>query len=581
MSRTTLFRSLRRLLAAAHLARRTGRAPAEVLAELEARRGPSRRHVLGGALGAAVVLPLASACGGSDEAIPSRDGGPDGGDGPDVMVAVIGGGIAGLHCAYRLAAAGVDVRVYEASGRTGGRMHTGRDLFPDGQLCELGGELVDTGHATIRALATELGLTLDDLPAATAGLRQDTFHFDGGVVPDATLVSEFTPLAAIMETTVTTAEADDDEFARVDAMTIPEWLETEAGLADTSLIRRILELAYTGEYGLQPDEQSIFNVLYLIDYETADPFHIFGDSDERFHIHEGNDAIPTALAAALDDRIELDRALTRVAARDDGDFDLDFGATRVRARHVVFALPFTKLREVDLADAGLTADKQQMIDELGYGTNAKLMLGFSSRPWTEAPSTASGSSFTDVGTLQSTWDSTRGQAGTRGILTNFVGGDRGVAMGDGAAEDRAAEVVPWVETVFPGAQAAYTADSAVRKHWPTDPYTLGSYACYRPGQWAFWSLEGERVGNLHFCGEHTSLDFQGYMEGGAETGALVAMEVLDDLGIAASPQHRAIVAPKLALPQATYHANRFRGERWRGLRRQQRRRLGYRRPSAK
>jgi monoamine oxidase len=565
MARTALFTSLRRMLAAAQIARRTGRMPAEVLAEAEARRarrGPSRRDVLGGALAGAVVLPLASACG--------DDGG---GGSADVQVAVIGGGIAGLHCAFRLAEAGVDVRVYEASSRTGGRMFTGRDLFPDGQICELGGELVDTGHAAIQALVADLGLTLDDLPVETAGLRPDTFHFDGAVVADATLVGEFTPLAAIMETTVSTAEADDVEFERVDAMTIPEWLETEAGLADTSLIRRILELAYTGEYGLEPDDQSIFNVLYLIDYADADPFRIFGDSDERFHVHEGNDAIPAGLAEALgSERIATEHVLTRVAARGDGNFDLEFGDTRVVAEHVVFALPFTKLREVDLADAGITAEKQQMIDELGYGTNAKLMLGFASRPWTEAPSNASGSSFTDVGVLQSTWDSTRGQDGARGILTNFVGGDRGLAMGEGAPEDRAQEVLPWLDTVFPGSQAEYTADSAVRKHWPTEPFVLGSYASYRPGQWAFWSLEGERIGNLHFCGEHTSLDFQGYMEGGAETGALVAMEILDDLGVAASARHRAILAPKLALPQATYHANRFRGER-RRLRRQQRRRL--------
>src|SRR5688500_10384582 len=154
MARTALFTSLRRMLAAAQIARRTGRTPAEVLAEAEARRvrrGPSRRDVLGGALAGAVVLPLASACG--------DDGG---GGSADVQVAVIGGGIAGLHCAFRLAEAGVDVRVYEASSRTGGRMFTGRDLFPDGQICELGGELVDTGHTTMQALADDLGLTLDD-----------------------------------------------------------------------------------------------------------------------------------------------------------------------------------------------------------------------------------------------------------------------------------------------------------------------------------------------------------------------------------------------------------------------------------
>ncbi|MCA9680183.1 MAG: FAD-dependent oxidoreductase, partial [Myxococcales bacterium] len=477
-------------------------------------------------------------------------------------VAVVGGGIAGLHCAYRLAEAGVDVVLFEASDRTGGRMYTARDAFPEGQLCELGGELVDTDHEVIQILCGELGLTLDDLPAETAGLRADTFHFDGGVLDEQDLADAFTPLAATMAATVAAAEADDAEFARVDAMSIPAWLEGEAGLAAGSQLRKILEITYTGEYGLEADEQSIFNLLYLIDYDTPDPFHIFGDSDERFHVHEGNDAVPAALAAALPDGvIRLDHALVRVVATGDG-YDLSFrtggGDVAVAATHVVFALPFTKLREVDLVDSGLPADKRTIIDELGYGTNAKLMLGFDTRAWATG-SGAAGGSYTDVGELQSTWDSTRGQAGARGILTNFVGGARGLSIGDGSAESQAAIVVPWVDTVFPGAAAAYTADSAVRMHWPTHPFTRGSYACYRPGQWAFFGLEGQRAGDLHFCGEHTSEDFQGYMEGGAETGLAVAMEILDDLGVAPSARAAAIATRVLRRPRATYHAGLWRG----------------------
>jgi monoamine oxidase len=42
-------------------------------------------------------------------------------------------------------------------------------------------------------------------------------------------------------------------------------------------------------------------------------------------------------------------------------------------------------------------------------------------------------------------------------------------------------------------------------------------------------LEFEPVGNIHFAGEHTSLDSQGYMEGGAETGKRAAQAVLRKL----------------------------------------------------
>ncbi|MEZ4365242.1 MAG: NAD(P)/FAD-dependent oxidoreductase [Kofleriaceae bacterium] len=531
MARTPIFRALRRVLATAHRRGRAAPGPADV----------SRREFLGATAAVAALVPLASACGGDDEARP--------------LIAIVGGGIAGLHCAHRLAEAGVTATVYEASARAGGRMSTARGLLADGQLVELGGELIDTGHATMMALAAEFSLALDDLAVLDADVAADTFHFDGAVVSAEALVTAFTPVAALMASTVTAAEADDAEFERVDALSIPAWLEQEAGLAPTALIRRVLELAYEEEYGLPAAQQSVFNLLYLIDYDDADPFRIFGDSDERFHVHAGNDAITNALAQVLGDQVVLDHALIRVA-RDGARYALTFetpaGEVDVVADHVVFALPFSVLREVDLDDAGLSDAKREVIAELGYGTNAKLMLQFASRPWRD-PGGTSGGCITDVGALQTTWETSRGQGGDHGVLTNFVGGERGVALGDGTAEERAAEVLPWIDTVFPGTAATYVAGSAVRQHWPTQPFTKGSYACYRVGQWAYWGTEGQREGNLHFCGEHTSLDFQGYMEGGAETGALVAAEILDDVGLAPSSRHAALLDHKLRLPQACYH----------------------------
>jgi monoamine oxidase len=46
-----------------------------------------------------------------------------------------------------------------------------------------------------------------------------------------------------------------------------------------------------------------------------------------------------------------------------------------------------------------------------------------------------------------------------------------------------------------------------------------------------YGVEGERVDNLFFAGEHCSQDFQGYMEGGCETGEAAAAEILEDLGL--------------------------------------------------
>ena len=40
---------------------------------------------------------------------------------------------------------------------------------------------------------------------------------------------------------------------------------------------------------------------------------------------------------------------------------------------------------------------------------------------------------------------------------------------------------------------------------------------------------GVPEGNCHFAGEHTSVDFQGYLNGAVETGERAANEILADL----------------------------------------------------
>ena len=58
--------------------------------------------------------------------------------------------------------------------------------------------------------------------------------------------------------------------------------------------------------------------------------------------------------------------------------------------------------------------------------------------------------------------------------------------------------------------------------WPGNPYVKAGYACFLPGQWT--TIAGTEIfsGNIHFAGEHGSYDFQGYMNGGAQTGRIAA-----------------------------------------------------------
>ncbi|MEN9579855.1 MAG: hypothetical protein RJA70_2864 [Pseudomonadota bacterium] len=511
-------------------------------------------------------------CSSGDSEAEAPDEKPAAVDPKDERVLVIGAGMAGLHCAYRLKQAGVDVHLYEASDRAGGRMFTGRGLFPNKQVCELGGEFIDSNHRFMLGLVEEFGLQLRDrseyLPEGTA---LDTWFVSGKVIAESQIVEQFEQVAGQILADLEAADSDDDEYTRLDETSLATYLAKVVPKKRYPELHAVLDSAYRGEFGLETSEQSSLNLIYLIDAETADPFRIFGDSDERYHVVGGNDGLTAALASELSAELTLGRRLIGATKAPNG-FRVAFSSgdnkqTEVSCERIVFALPFTTLRGVALEGLELSESKLEIIDQLGYGTNAKIMGGFSSPVWRNQHQ-ASGSATTDLPLLQQVWDSSLGQPGSHAILTHFVSGEQGALSGEGSAEEWYAARLDDLDAVFPGAKAEYLEDSAVRMHWPSNKNTLGSYACYKPGQWAYWGTEGLPEGKVHFCGEHTSAEFQGWMEGAAETGGRVAVEILNALKLPLPKALKALVDDETALPDQMlkFASWRFPRRAWRALR---------------
>jgi monoamine oxidase len=294
----------------------------------------------------------------------------------------------------------------------------------------------------------------------------------------------------------------------------------------TGWLYDLLDVAYRSEYGIDCGDQSALNFLELISADTSTgTFDVFGSSDESYKVQGGNQRVVDAIAGALGAQVQLDNALA--AIRPNGAaFDLVFahavGSTTVTAEMVVLALPFTMLRLVDFSTMPWTDIKKKSINELGYGTNIKLMGGFSSRIW--RASGASGYLFGDTG-FQSCWDSSQLQPGHEGSLTIFMGGTSAVAAALGGAA-KFDQFLLGIETAFPGVTAARNGNTSMFD-WPSFAHTKGSYASYKVGQWTtIGGAEIEPVGNVWFAGEHCSSDFQGYMNGGAETGRRAAEAII-------------------------------------------------------
>ena len=160
------------------------------------------------------------------------------------------------------------------------------------------------------------------------------------------------------------------------------------------------------------------------------------------------------------------------------------------------------------------------------GTNSKLHVQFGQRHWNSLGS--NGETFSDLG-YQNSWEVSRAQPGASGILVDYTGGDVGDSFGSGTPTGRAEQFLEQIEPVLPGLTQHWNGLATV-DYWPDDEWTRGSYSFWKVGQYtAFAGIEARQEGNAHFCGEHTSVDFQGYLNGAVETGERAAAEVIADL----------------------------------------------------
>jgi monoamine oxidase len=445
--------------------------------------------------------------------------------------AIVGAGIAGLNCAYKLRKAGVPVHVFEASSRSGGRMFTAKNLLGTGLTTELGGEFIDSGHEELLSLVKEFKLGLYDFRKPST-IKAEAFFFDGRHYSEKEVVKAFIPLARKIAKDYDSLGEEvsyrvEGNGKKLDNTSIAEYLDQ---IGARGWIRELLHVAYVTEYGLEAEQQSSLNLIMMIGTDTSEGFKPFGDSDERYTVKGGNERVVVELANRLDQGIvSLRHRLTAISAKGKGyiltfegpngtAFDRDFDS-------VVLTLPFTMLREVDIR-VPLPAVKLKAIKELGYGTNAKVLAGFHTRQWKKLG--YRGNTLSDE-RFQLVWDNASLQPGTSSGITFYSGGKLGVEAGNGTAQEALARLMPGLEKAYPGSTKQLNGNVS-RFHWPTHPFTKASYAAYMPGQWTtIGGAEGESVGNLHFAGEHTSVDFQGYMNGGAQSGADAAKTVLSSV----------------------------------------------------
>ncbi|MBI5336898.1 MAG: FAD-dependent oxidoreductase [Mycolicibacterium rufum] len=255
-------------------------------------------------------------------------------DAEDAEVVVVGAGLAGLRCAAVLAAAGREVRVWEAADEVGGRIRT--DVV-DGFRCDRGFQVLNPAYP-------ELDSCID-----VAALRLQPFGPGVGVRRERGSVVLAHPLRAPSRLPGMLARRG---VRPGDAVALARWaypalrpghLKHSPG-EDTTLVAALDRCGVSGELRRVID-RFLSGVVLDDTGATSNAFALLLVRMFALGVpalpEDGMAALPRQLAASLGDRVTLNRRVADVTASDGGwRVSADDGAT-VQAREVVIATDAT------------------------------------------------------------------------------------------------------------------------------------------------------------------------------------------------------------------------------------------------
>ncbi|NUN12182.1 MAG: FAD-dependent oxidoreductase [Myxococcales bacterium] len=485
------------------------------------------------------------------------DNGSDTGGGSETphKIVVLGAGMAGLTAAYELMKRGHEVVVLEAQSRVGGRIWTWRDGFKDGQYGEMGAVRIPDVHDQTLAYVEELGLELDEFGSGDPlyYLKGERFvHKDGDGWPAAFNFStiEAEKGLGMWEDYIA---ANFDLFGNPRDGSFPAEGMMEA--FDNKIYRDFLKdrgasddwlLLYGSDQG---SEINKIGTIAWMALEVADQ-----DWDKTYHIRGGNDGLPLGLAEKLGDRIMLEHVVVGID-HDDSKVTVHYEnngkAGSMTAEHVVCAIPYSILRDIDIKPA-FAADKTKCINELYMMPASRIALQTDTKFWQSEGIGGLKIAKTDTA-AERLWDLSDVLDGTHGMVLAYMQYENALAFAAQSKDNRMAYLTGEIEKFFPdfGSKVVHSAAHA----WSEDPWVKGAWTDILPGQGWMYPLLARAEGRIHFAGEHTSI-WAGWIQGAIESGKRAANEI--DSGVATGAVTSQSTLKRIIRRRAIRLARRFR-----------------------
>jgi monoamine oxidase len=463
-----------------------------------------------------------------------------------IKVAVVGGGLAGLMAAKRLCEQGVAVTLFEAHAEVGGRV---RSKSTKDRTIEYGAELIGSMHLLWRDLAIEYGLAyisrMDAGLYAHEGLDLRVKFKKGGKFLTR---DELRDLEKKMEKQVLIPFADDAAIitnpaepwleSRPDKLsTLQQWDNTsvatrltELGIKDITLLKA-LELFLTNNNVAPLDEMNYLGLLCLVKGgqmgSDAQGRMAYWNELEIFRCADGCQTLAKKMAEEIQKKngkvlrntvvtdIDLKTRILKwklnIGPKAKGNFKFDY---------VILAIPPSVWEKVNIVPHPKVG-----VGILGYGPATKFFSYLNDRFWIKRREAPSGGSL-EIGQV---WEGTENQIQVntktrrRGeqtiVLSVFTGGKK-------APTDK--EYRNGLKDLFETYPTSPHDLQTEPMDWTIEPFIETGYAAPKKGE--IFTIAKKLLDPfekwMFFAGEHTTMDFFGYMEGALQSGNRAATAVI-------------------------------------------------------
>ena len=317
-------------------------------------------------------------------------------------IVVAGAGITGLCCAYELVKRGHEVVVFEASGRHGGHVFTGRDGLSEGLYADYGADhITKPGYEKFFEYVEEFGLPVLPYPNAegsrAAPGRNGLQMIDGEFYTDEAL-SDPAVLKKFGFNEKEIKFLSENPWHDLSAFFLEPYLDKfndpmqPFGVGydhlDKVPVADLFKKEGASEGAMRflggKNTSALFRLWRMYVHRDRGIPWSHGDT---YRLQGGNQELPTAFAKKLGNRVKLNHPVVGISQDDEG-VTVSFTAygydtvNEYRADYLVNCITLPVFRKIPLTPA-LSPEKQYVVDNLQYSSHPFYVFEASSRFWLE------------------------------------------------------------------------------------------------------------------------------------------------------------------------------------------------------